>query len=86
MAAKFFLTADNTAPAEDCFVITPHDTDPLAQIVRGIWVGTGGDLEIITPAGTTVVFLNVPSGTLMPVRATHVKDDNTDADDIVGLV
>ena len=84
--AKKYLTADNTAPAEDCFTIEPHDTTALAAIVRGIWVGTGGDVEIITPAGNTVVFLNVPDGTLLPVRATHVKDDNTDADDLVGLV
>lgn len=84
--ANRFLSAANTAPAEDCFAITPHDTNALAEVVRAIWVGTGGDLEIVTPAGNTVVFLNVPSGSLIPARAIIVKDDNTDADDLVGLV
>lgn len=83
---KDFLTAHDTAPALDAFAITPHDTTALAAVTRAIWVGTGGDLEVITAKGTTVVFTSVPSGSLIPIRATHVKDDNTDADDIVGLV
>ena len=85
MPANKYLDS-SSAPAIDAFAITPHDTNALAEVPRAIWVGTGGDLEVITAGGTTVVFTNVPDGTLIPIRATHVKADNTDADDIVGLV
>lgn len=81
-----FLSAHNTAPAEDCFAITPHDTNAMASVVRGIYVGGAGNITIITPKGTTVALNGALAGTVLAVRATHVKSTGTTATSLVGLV
>ena len=50
-----------------------------------LYVGTGGDVEVITLNGDTVVFHNVPTGTFMPIQVTRVKAANTTASDIIAL-
>ena len=50
-----------------------------------LYVGTGGNVEVITLNGDTVVFHNVPSGTFMPIQVTRVKAANSTADDIIAL-
>ncbi len=37
-----------------------------------LYVGTGGDLEVITAAGDTVTFSNMANGTFLPVQALRV--------------
>lgn len=71
--------------ARDCVAVTPSDTAIFAPPLNGIYVGTGGTLQIKTPAGNTVEFLNVPNGTLVPVQAAVVFNTNTSATNIVGL-
>jgi len=74
------------SPAEDAFAITPHDTNDLAQVTRGIYVGGAGDLTVVTKGGTTVLFSAVPAGVVLPVRAAKVKSTGTAATSLVGLV
>lgn len=74
------------SPAERAFAISPHDTNPLALTTRAVWVGTTGDLAALLVGDTTAVtFVNVPDGTLMPIRAKLVLDTGTDATNLVGL-
>ncbi len=73
-------------PAVRCFAITPDDDDDLAETVRGLYVGAGGAVAIVDPAGGTTVFAGVPSGTVLPVRAHRVRATGTTATSIVGLV
>lgn len=73
-------------PATKAAAVTPSDTDELAAVTRGIYVGTTGDLEVVMADDTAeVVFKAVPAGTLLPIRVKQVLDGNTTADDIVAL-
>ena len=49
-----------------------------------LYVGTGGDLEIITAGGDYVFLANVPSGTFLPIQVIKVSPFGT-ASSIVAL-
>ena len=51
---------------------------------RAIYVGTGGDLKL-TVGSTAVTFKNVPSGTLLPIRAQLIWSTGTTASNVVAL-
>lgn len=72
-------------PAEHVEAVTPHNTNELTYVTRALWIGTGGDITVVTKNDETVQFTNVPDGTLLPVRVKQVKATGTDADDIVAL-
>lgn len=74
------------APAQTCFSITPSDLAELALVTKAIYVGTGGDVTLRTVRGNQdVTFRNVPTGSILDVRATAVRAAGTSADDIVGF-
>lgn len=70
-------------PGRDGVAIVPADTN-LTRNVRAIWVGTTGDVVLITPEGTTLTFVGVPAGSLLPIWARQVKAATT-AGSIVGI-
>ena len=75
-----------TKPIEDAVAVSPSDTTDLAKVCRALWVGGGGAVELITfPGGHDVTFAGVPSGTLLPVRASRVKAGSTTATSILAL-
>ncbi|OAM78577.1 spike base protein, RCAP_Rcc01079 family [Devosia elaeis] len=73
-------------PAVHAFSIVPHDTNALPETTRAIYVGGFGALRLVLASGTEITFANLPAGTALPVRATHVRATGTSATDIVGLV
>lgn len=73
------------APASDGFAITPHDSNELTRVPRAIYVGTGGSIVLTTAKGNDLTFKNVPSGSVLSVRALKVKATNTTATDLIGL-
>jgi hypothetical protein len=73
-------------PAQSALAVTPSDTDDLASICRGLWVGTGGDVKVLVgDDATAVTFANVADGTLIPIRTRRVYSTGTTASDIVAL-
>lgn len=77
-------TLEIMAPAGAHFAIIPG-ASPLAIKPRAVYVGGGGDLEL-TMDGVTLVYTNVPAGSVLAVRPTHVLAGNTTAAGIIGLV
>lgn len=74
------------APAQGYAAVTPHDTNPLPVAgARGLYVGVGGDISLISPQGDTVLFKGVPTGAILPVAANVVRATGTTATDIVAL-
>lgn len=71
-------------PAEHAAAVTPSDSAELAHESRGIYVGGEGNLVLVTGMGETVTFANVPSGSLLPIRARRVLEATT-ATNIVAL-
>ncbi len=51
-----------------------------------LYVGTGGDLEVITSAPTPVTFKNVGDASFIPVNIGRVNSSNTTASDIIALL
>ena len=72
-------------PSSQIFAITPHDSTNFSIETRGIYVGTTGDVVVVTNDGTAVTFSNVPAGLILPVRAIRVNSTDTSASDLVGL-
>ncbi|MEP3052421.1 MAG: hypothetical protein ABJP48_06700 [Erythrobacter sp.] len=74
------------APAEYCFEITPNDTVELSSVTKALYVGEGGDIAVTAVrASSPVVFSNVPSGSIIDVRAKMILSTGTTAANIVGL-
>jgi len=63
--------------------VTPSDATEVAY--SGFYVGSVGNVAIVTPAGDTVTFVAVPTGVLIPACAVKVLSTGTTASSIVGL-
>ena len=75
-----------SGPASHGFAVTPHDTNPLSETTRALYVGSAGTLAVVLTSGAAITFAGVASGTVLPVRVTKVMATGTSATDIVGLV
>lgn len=73
------------APASRLFAITPSNSTDFTTDTRAIYVGTAGNIAIVTAAGDVVTLSNVPAGTILPIRATRVNSTNTTASNLVGM-
>lgn len=82
--AKYPKTIDSVI--EHAFAITPDDNADLPKATRSIYVGETGDLEVTMVSDETVVFTNVPAGSVLPLRVKRVLAANTTADGLVGLL
>ncbi len=87
MADPFADTLDQlTAPATAARPVTPDDANPLADIPKALFVGTGGTLVLRGLAdGADAVWKNVASGSIVPLRARFVRATGTTAADILAL-
>lgn len=74
-----------SSPGSHHFAITPSDATDFTVMARGIYVGTGGDVAIVTSDGTAVTYVGAASGSVIPMRAKRVNSTNTTADDLVGM-
>lgn len=64
--------------------ITPSDSTDLSTHARALYVGTPGDIRVITSGGDTVTFRNVPAG-ILPIRIRRVYAVGTTATDLVAV-
>jgi hypothetical protein len=74
-----------TAPATNAFAITTSNSDDLAHVTRALYVGVTGNIAVVMKNGDSVIFTNVPAGTVLPIRAARVSATGTTAQDMVGL-
>ena len=71
--------------ARECANITPHDTNDLDPYARAIRVGVAGDVTIQTPRGTSVTFVGVQTGDILPVNVKRLMATGTDATDFIAF-
>lgn len=62
-------------------VVPADDADLEGGVCAGLWVGTAGDLEVVTKDGSSLVFVNASGW--MPVQARRVMAGNTTAANII---
>ncbi|BDI59499.1 hypothetical protein [Qipengyuania nanhaisediminis] len=84
---KFASTDSVTAPARDCFGIVPDDNADLTVVPKAIYIGTGGDLVLQgVDSDADVTLRNLPSGVILDIRPSAIRQAGTTAADIVGLL
>jgi hypothetical protein len=73
--------------ATGAYAVTPNDSAALPQLARALYVGGAGNVALVpNRGGTAVTFLNVPSGTILPVQAFRVMATSTTATSILALL
>lgn len=75
-----------TSPYIGGFAVTPHDTNPLAFVTRGIMVGVTGAVAMVMSNGDSVTLTGLLVGVIYPVRASKILSTGTTATGIVALV
>lgn len=86
MADPFPGVDSLVAPATRTAAVTPHDSNPLTDIPKALFVGTGGNLTMRGVNGSAdQVWKNVPDGAILPFRARYVRATGTSAADILAL-
>ena len=70
-------------------IVTPSDAVDIvgasANTPATLFVGTAGDIEVITLGGSTLLLKNIPAGSFLPIQVSRVKASLTTASDIVAL-
>lgn len=81
------MTAKDS-PGDDIFPITPHDTNELSQVTRGIVFVTAGVLKVKTLEGNVRTLPDglLAAGMIHPLRVRMVYATDTTAADIYGVV
>ena len=69
--------------------VTPSDTVDITGINPNtpatLFVGTGGNIQVITIGGSTLILKNIADGSFLPIQVTRVMATSTTATDIVAL-
>lgn len=79
----FYRTADSARPADYTVAIAPNDTvgnnGAGYATARGIFVGVGGNVNVVHPDGSTFTYQGVAAGTILAVQNIWVKATGTTA-------
>ena len=87
MSDPFSTRADSvSAPAARARPVTPHDSNALPDVPKALYVGSGGTITMCGSGDIAdSVWVNVPSGSVIPFRPSHVRATGTTAGDILAL-
>lgn len=71
-----------TVPAYRITNVTPSDQYEFVEPTRAIWVGTGGNLAVVTWGNDRVTITNVQDGSLLPLSVKQILSAGTTASGI----
>ena len=69
----------------DAFAITKSTNAAVTFTAFGFYVGTTGNVNVVTSRGTTVLFQAVPAGQIIPLCISSVRATSTTASNIIGF-
>ena len=73
-------------PGSNAEVVTPNDTTTLVWMSRALYVGVGGDVSVqMAGTGTAIVFKNVQTGAVLPIRIQRVNSTAMTATNMVSI-
>lgn len=84
MAAVTRLIDVPSGPSRDPVPVTPSDSTTYSPAFRAVAVCTGGNLHVMTGAGTERTFTNLPNGFVLTGAISKVYSTDTTAADIIG--
>lgn len=73
------------SPIENAASVTPHDTNELSYVTRGLYVGVSGNVTVVLSSGDEVQLVGLAAGVVHPLRVRQVKATGTAATNIVAL-
>lgn len=77
---------DISAPARYAAAVTPNDSTDLPYVTKALYIGGTGNISIDTVGGDAAVsFVDVPTGAILPIRVSRVRNTGTTATNIVAL-
>ena len=71
--------------------VTLSNTDNISEGTEApksgvvLYIGTGGDLRVLTVGGDELTFEKIPDGTFFPVQVVRVYESETTATNIIAL-
>lgn len=77
------MTHRNDLIPSDATAVTPGDTTPVNFV--GFYVGVSGDVAVQSAEGTTITFVAVAAGQIIPLRVVRIMSTGTTATSIVGF-
>lgn len=84
-----------TFQAEDWFSIEPSDRynfvgdtqrNPKGYRHAALFIGVGGDINVVSYTGANEVLKNLPNGTFLPLACVRVNTSGTTCQNIIGVV
>lgn len=85
MAIPLKSVENSDTPALYAGDVIPSDSSNLSSLTRALYIGTGGNLAAVMADDSVVVFSNLQSGQILPIRVKRVNVTNTTAGNIVAL-
>lgn len=79
-----YRNADATVSSYDARAVTTSNTTNIAP-TRGLYIGATGNVVVDMAYGTTITFVDVQGGTILPVQVTRIYATGTTATSIVAL-
>ena len=74
------------APATQAYAPTLSDTDEIATIGRGLYVGGGGTVKCVLSGDVApVIFVGVPAGVVLPIALKQIYVTGTSANNLLVL-
>lgn len=70
-------------PSQEPFAVTPSNSTDFGTESRYLFVGTGGNVVLVTRGGVAVTYKNVPNGGYVWAACIRVNSTSTTATDIV---
>lgn len=85
MTDRYGPYGDNvSSPSTRPYAVVPSDTDPLPEVPKGIYVGSGGSVVLRgVNASADVTYKNLTNGIYIAIRASHVRLTGTTAGDMI---
>lgn len=77
------FTKGLTAPISNHYQITPNDSTDLATVPRAVYVGQTGNIAWVDKNGTSVIWVGVAGGSLLPIRPIRILATGTTATGLV---
>lgn len=77
------IGSDLLSPASHAAAVIPSDSADLPTSSKRLWIGSAGNVALVTVGGDSVTYNSVPAGSYLQVRARRVMATGTTASNIV---